>query len=333
MSPSLPYWTDPRTWPWTAYIWIAFALLPLARPIWRWFQRRRAETWPAAQGRVESTEANRGKTFLATSSSALTTSFNYSYEVGGTRYFGTYKKQFGTLEESEDFLRDLIGKELRIQYNSENPSHSYILDSSINSLLATRIPTDTSALETHRYRNPLPLWFNRSLPLFEVLAIIGFVLSVVVNVGVMTSRWSPPNYFWALHGGIFLVFLPAILVAQKQVGSIQRRDYWNVVLKGAPEWMRYFLYALFVYAFVVGLPDWFRPWTQATRPSSTPHQSSVFGDWTVFSAVWMGFYWGSFVILYAAIRQDQLRPRCVNGHLATPGVNFCGECGQPILRT
>ncbi len=317
--------TDPRTWPWILYVWLAFALLGFAKPVWRWFQRKRAETWPATQGRVEATEINQSKRF-PTSTSLSIASFRYVYEVGGTKYIGIHKKQFGTDEESDNFLRDLTGKEVMVQYDPEQPSHSFVLDSSINSLLSSRPPLAPSPLELHRYWNPLPMWLTRVLPLVEALAIIGFALSVWVNVGALTSRWTPPSYFWALHVGIFLVFFPALLVAQKRAGSTNRKDFWKVVLKGAPEWMKYLLYALFAYGAAIGIPSWIR----ATQQPSASPQSSGFGDWTAFSAAWIVFYWSSFAILYAAMQQERLSPRCVNGHPAPPGASFCSQCGQPI---
>jgi hypothetical protein len=321
--------TDPRTWPWIVYVWLAFALAGFAKPVWRWLQRKRAETWPAIQGRVESTEIKAAKGFPASNSpSPSTASFKYVYEVGGTKHSGTFKKQFGTDEESDDFLRDLVGRDIRVQYNPQQPSNSLVLDSSIDFLLSNRPPSAASPLDIHRYWNPLPVWLVRVSPVFEALAIIGFVASVVVNVGTLSSRWAPPDYFWALHVGIFLVFFPAVFVAQKRVGSTNRKDFWKVILKGAPDWMKYFLYAVLAYAVAIGIPPWIR---ELQRAAGTP--STGLGDWTLFSASWMVFYWASFAILYAAMEQERLRPRCVKGHPVPPGSNFCSQCGQPIVRT
>lgn len=320
------HWTAPQTWPWFFDAWLALTLLGFAKPIWRWFRRNRAETWPATQGRIESTAINERKGFLTNASSkASFASFTYSYEVGGTKYVGAYEKQFGTDEESDDFLRDLTGKDVMVQYNPGKPSRSFVLNSSISSLLSSRPPSAASPLEIHRYWNPVPVRLIRVLPLFEILAITGFLSSVLVNVRTLSSRWTPPNYVWGLHVGIFLVFSPAIFVAQKRVGSPNRKDFWKVVLKGAPDWMKYFLYALFAYAAAIGIPSWIRAMQQ-------PPQVSGFSDWGEFSVIWMVFYWASFAILYAAIHQERLSPRCVNGHPAAPGDNFCGQCGQPIVR-
>jgi len=329
MAPNPFHLTDPRTWPWMLDVWAAVVMLGFAKPIWRWFQRHRAETWPATQGRVESTEINHGNPLHSSSSSSSIATFEYSYEVGGTKYAGTYKKRFGTDEESDDFLRDLIGKDVRVQYNPDKPSRSFVLDDSISSLLSSRSPSAASPLETHRYWNPLPIWLTRVLPMFEVLAIIGFVLSLLVNVGALISRWTPPSYFWAFHVGIFLVFFPALFVAQKRVGNTNRKDFWKVMLKGAPDWMKYLLYALFVYGAAIGIPSWIR----TVQHASGPQRSSGFNDWTGVSVTWMVFYWASFTILYAAMQRERFGPRCVNGHLAPPGADFCNQCGQPIVRT
>lgn len=329
MAPLPFHWIDPRTWPRGFDLWLAFVLLGFSRPVWRWLQSRRAETWPAVQGRVDSTFIKEGRVFYQSSSRPSIASFKYFYDVGGTKYFGTYQKKFGTDEESEDFLRDLAGKDVRVQYRSGKPSRSLLLESSIKSLLSSRAPSTESPLAVRRYRNPLPIWFTRILPLIETLALMGFALSVLINIGTMTSRWTPPSYLWALHGGIFVVFFPAMFVAQKRVGSTSRKDLWKVLLKDAPDWMKYFLYALFAYGFVISIPTWSRG---VLQPSSIP-KSSDFSDWSDFSAIWMVFYWASFAILYATSQQERQAPRCVNGHPIAPGASFCTQCGQSVVRT
>jgi len=50
--------------------------------------------------------------------------------------------------------------------------------------------------------------------------------------------------------GIFLIWIPTVLVAKQCVGSRRRKDFWQRVLKGSPEWMRYMVYGFFAYAMV-----------------------------------------------------------------------------------
>ena len=316
---------DPRTWPWIFDVWIAFALLGIAGPVLRWRQRRRAEAWPPAQGRIDSAAINEAKWAGARNSSGMSVAtLTYSYEAIGARYTGTYKREFGTNEESHDFIRDLDGKALTVQYDPTHPSRSAVLESSIETLLSSRPPASVSPLDVYRYRNPLPKWLTLLVPLFETLSLIGFALSLFVNLEALLSNSAPSSYFWALHVGVFVVFAPAVIVAQKRVGNTRRKDLWKVGLKGAPEWMKYVLYCVFAYGFVTGVPLWLRTF-----------QHGGFGgvnDWLLFSSAWLDFYWLSFILLYAAKEQDRLAPRCVNGHAVRPGANFCDHCGQPVLR-
>ena len=129
-----------------------------------------------------------------------------------------------------------------------------------------------------------------------------------------------------LHVGIFVVWFPAVLVAQRLVGNLNRRDLWKVVLKGSPDWMRYMVYAFFVYAFVNFL---FFMGKTASGSSGTNPPASV---WRGFSGHWMAFYSAALAILYTGARAVDTSPRCGNGHLALPNSTYCPKCGQPVLR-
>jgi hypothetical protein len=50
--------------------------------------------------------------------------------------------------------------------------------------------------------------------------------------------------------GIFVVWFPAVMVAQRQVGNLKRKDFWKVVLKGSPDWVRYLVYCFLGYPVV-----------------------------------------------------------------------------------
>jgi len=40
------------------------------------------------------------------------------------------------------------------------------------------------------------------------------------------------------------------LVAQRQAGNLKRKDFWKIVLKGSPDWIRYLVYGFLGYAVV-----------------------------------------------------------------------------------
>src|SRR6185369_13985049 len=84
---------------------------------------------------------------------------------------------------------------------------------------------------------------------FVWLSGIGLLLSLWVHIGALMGR-NVPSAFWVLHVGIFVVWFPAVLVAQRLVGNASRKDFWKVILKEAPDWVRYVMYVLFAYEFV-----------------------------------------------------------------------------------
>ena len=51
--------SDPRTWPWPVWLWLAIVLAQFSRPMRRRFQRERAAFWPVADGRIESVNVSK----------------------------------------------------------------------------------------------------------------------------------------------------------------------------------------------------------------------------------------------------------------------------------
>ena len=105
-------------------------------------------------------------------------------------------------------------------------------------LLQNRAPASTA--ESYATGDSVLDWIKPFLGAFIWAAAVGLVVSLWVHVGaVMGRKVAPAAFFWILHIGIFIVWFPAVLVAQSVVGNVNRRDFWKVVLKGSPEWMRY----------------------------------------------------------------------------------------------
>jgi hypothetical protein len=149
---------------------------------------------------------------------------------------------------------------------------------------------------------PLPNWLKPLVGFFAFLALIGLLLSIWVHVGALFGRRVAPDYFFALlHVGIFVVFFPAILVAQKRVGSANRKDFWKVVTKGSPDGLRYLLYFFFAYAFV----NFAIFMAQAPTGKQTGETPAVV--WRGFSGHWMVFYCASFVILSSTLHSSRQR--------------------------
>src|ERR1700694_1480491 len=86
-------WTDPATWPWFVYVWIVLLLAGWVKPAWRWLQRRRAASWPTAEGHIESAEVIQPKTTLfSRSRSSHVAELGYSYTIGGSAEAGLYRR-------------------------------------------------------------------------------------------------------------------------------------------------------------------------------------------------------------------------------------------------
>jgi hypothetical protein len=167
----------------------------------------------------------------------------------------------------------------------------------------------------------VPDWVKPLLWPFIGLAAIGLALSLWVHIGALAGkRVAPEYYFWMLHIGIFAVWFPAVFVSIRRVGNTNRKDYWKVVLKGSPDWMRYMAYGFFGYAFL----NFVVFWLQSVNGSEGPNTSPVV--WRGFSGHWMLFYSAALAILYSAAADAN--PRCINGHPLSSETANCSICGQ-----
>ncbi|WP_162999380.1 hypothetical protein [Burkholderia sp. Nafp2/4-1b] len=79
------------------------------------------------------------------------------------------------------------------------------------------------------------------------VALVGFVISLLVHVtalmGVNLAARVPD--IWLLHIGIFIVFMPFVLVSRKELG--RERTLWRL-RKGLPNWVAVVGTMLFIYA-------------------------------------------------------------------------------------
>ena len=70
---------------------------------------------------------------------------------------------------------------------------------------------------------------------FLVLAAVGLVLSIIAHIAALTGLPQPlGNATWALHFGVFVVWLPAVVVVIWLVKDFQKKEYWSAALRGCP---------------------------------------------------------------------------------------------------
>lgn len=308
------------------YVWAAFALVGWSKPAWNWLRLRRAAAWSLAEGRIESVEITKPRFSFTTRRGHYVAELGYSYSVAGTHYAGRYKREIPTEYEADEFVRDLQGKPVAVHCNPATPSSSALLDSDINALQQNRSPAPTSGLIGQA--NFVPDWIRPFLWLFVSLSAIGLVVSLWVHLGAVTGqRVVPEAFFWILHVGIFVVWFPAVFLAQRLVGNLNRRDLWKVVLKDSTDWMRYMVYGFFAYAIANFL------FFITKAPSGGSGANPPAEVWRGFSGHWMAFYSAALAIHYSAARAEDTSLRCSNGHLASPGATYCTRCGLPVHKT
>jgi len=138
--------------------------------------------------------------------------------------------------------------------------------------------------------------------------------------------------FFALHIGIFPLWIPVVFISQKMMNGANRKDFWKIALSGCPPWMRYMTYGFFIYAFV-NFAYFFV--LTATHPHTKQIGAAVPADVVHgFSGHWMAFYSAGLAVLTTAYRRglSNLQRRCPNGHEIGWNDNFCPTCGLAVDR-
>lgn len=262
-----------------------------------------------------------GLTLSSSRSGPFYARLRYSYSVEGQTHSGELKREFLKEVAAREFVRDLQSLPVLVHYDPNQPSRSVLLDTSVDALLRARPPRPEGGLAG---KDSIPRWLRPLLWPFAALSAVGLVVSLWVHLGALLGR-RPAEFYWIMHVGIFVVWFPAVLVAQKRVGETGRKDYWKAVLRGSPPWMLYMVYAFLAYAVVNFLFFMINAPTGKDTGADTPPEV-----WRGFSGHWMAFYSAAFAILYSAARENSFLPRCVNGHPMRPGEALCSECGQPV---
>jgi hypothetical protein len=162
------------------------------------------------------------------------------------------------------------------------------------------------------------------------LAAIGLILSLLVHLSALLGFASPLGEgAWLLHPGIFVVWIPAVLVLQRLSRDFTQRELWQAALRGCPPWMRWMTYGFFAYA-LLNFAAFLLLGPGRNGAGTTP--SVVFRG---FSGHWMAFYSAALAIFYSALHadeHDELR-RCPAGHRVSPLARYCERCGQAVHET
>jgi len=160
---------------------------------------------------------------------------------------------------------------------------------------------------------------------YPVMLIAGLGLIVSFSLHLASFHAGPELAKRAipiLFPGVFVVWLPTILVANRLTRDFKQRDFWNAALRGCPAWMRKGQWVIWGYVFFVsfGLPFLLVGRNLGSSPDA----------FVIFPAV---FYSSSFCVMYSALHVEQVDTgrKCLNGHRIGPLAKFCDECGAPAM--
>ncbi len=100
-------------------------LAVMAERGWQWLRRRKARSWPVAQGRVHSADWHQPRTgtnryFLA--------DISYYYFVDGHFYSGYQRRSFSKAEAAADWARAMLGASIGVRYSPQAPGKSLLLE-------------------------------------------------------------------------------------------------------------------------------------------------------------------------------------------------------------
>jgi hypothetical protein len=178
------------------------------------------------------------------------------------------------------------------------------------------------------------------LPLMAYAA-LGLALSLAAHLLAYAGiQLGGQELFFALHVGIFPLWIPVVLLAGRMSGGRSgstmwwgyRRswEFWNTMLADCPAWMRYMAFGFLAYAMVNFIL--FMVLSVSLPPSAGHRGGPPSLVWRGFSGHWMAFYSMGLAIVTAAYRRglSNLERRCANGHVVAYGDRFCPTCGAPL---
>jgi hypothetical protein len=173
--------------------------------------------------------------------------------------------------------------------------------------------------------------FKRSLHFLSLIAALGLILSILSHLAALLGKRGPlGDYAWLLHVGIFVVWIPTVLVAQRLGSGLRRQDFVKVALRRCPGWTWYSVFGFFGYAVLNFILF------AAHAPPKGGFSAMTPTVLRGFSGHWMAFYSVAAAVLFSAARMTEAEwqgRKCVNGHSVSPKALFCEQCGRPAAGT
>jgi len=156
---------------------------------------------------------------------------------------------------------------------------------------------------------------------------IGLALSLVVQVAALVGVILFGDAPFALHAGLFVVWIPAVIIARRQTRDFKQKDFWKAALRAYPAWTKWLSDGFFAYALINFAYFFIATAATSSRHSAPPDAATLGG----FTGHWMAFYAAAISVLYSSTRIPSVDPcrQCARGHQVGSLATFCEQCGSP----
>ena len=158
---------------------------------------------------------------------------------------------------------------------------------------------------------------------FIFLSAVGLCVTLIIHISsIFRVPFEHYDKVFYLAIGVFVVWLPTVIVANYLSKDFKQKELWKAVLRGCPPWLKKIAYVLFgyallnfVYMIALGTPD-----------------EDQFSTARFISGHLLPFYSMAIASFYSAIKVNEIDAarRCLNGHPVTASAKFCEECGAPV---
>ncbi len=288
-----------------------------------WLRTRQAQSWPSASGLIDRADRrHKVERRFRDNGNRWTGEIGYSYKVNGKVFSGIYTRGFRPETDADEFLRDLIEKPIRVQFNPTVPGDSILSGTDVDALLTLRDPLSEEATRNMGIASPVPIWAR---PLLWPLITLSAVGSIVGFSAVAVHMWELPlgkEYLPLLGKGAWLVGLPSLLIGQitlTTAGRLRSNYFWKQALKDCRRGMTYLVSILGVVVVVKLAFDVF--FADSTGLGEQWHTGP-----TGCALICLGS-----VLVLRPLAEMALR-RCSNGHKMQRGLTTCPQCGAPVSR-
>lgn len=82
---------------------------------------------------------------------------------------------------------------------------------------------------------------------FLVLAVVGFLCMLMIHIAALAGTMAPVVMLKFVFPGLFVVWLPTVLVSSRLSKEYKQNDFWRAALRGCPKWMRTALWVVWGY--------------------------------------------------------------------------------------